>query len=60
MCVLFHKWSKWEQYEDSYTKIPIGIIYPKEIRGQAFQATDKRQKRTCLKCGKVQDVLVGK
>ena len=53
MC-LFHKWSKWEQYEARYTVIP-GILAPKSIQGKKFQAVEQRQKRTCQKCGKIQD-----
>lgn len=56
MC-LFHKWSKWEQYEHHYQFSP-GIIAPKEIRGRVFTNTDIRQRRTCVNCGSMQDELV--
>lgn len=54
---IFHKWSKWQQYEHEYQFTP-GIIMPKEIRGKVFSQVDLRQKRTCLECGKMQDELV--
>jgi hypothetical protein len=46
MC--FHKWGKWEQYEWNGVKYLYGttITYP---------VTQRRQKRVCLKCGKMQD-----
>lgn len=56
MC-LFHKWSKWEQYEHRYTFTP-GIIAPKEVRGNTYKGVDIRQRRTCEKCGAMQDKLV--
>ena len=59
MC-LFHKWSKWKQYEEDYAVTPIGILYPKEVRGRTYNKTDLRQKRECEKCGKIQDILVCK
>ena len=56
-CILFHKWGKWEQYDQPYTYSP-GIIAPKEIRGHVFTAVEVRQVRTCQACGKQQDKLV--
>jgi len=56
MC-LFHKWSKWEQYEHHYQFSP-GIIAPKELRGRTYSGVDLRQRRACLKCGSMQDELV--
>ena len=57
MCVIFHKWSKWKEYEDEIGFVP-GLLAPKEVRGQFLTRIESRQKRTCEKCGKVQDVLV--
>jgi hypothetical protein len=46
-CIFFHKWDKWEEYnKDMYN--------PKHN----VHFADKRQKRTCLHCGKVQDEFV--
>jgi len=57
MCFIFHKWSKWTQYDLPMSVFP-GILAPKEIRGKALSTIDHRQKRTCKKCGKVQDELI--
>ena len=47
MC--WHKWTKWETYENQYRRI---------IRDNAYDCVDIRQKRTCKKCGKAQDEFV--
>jgi hypothetical protein len=57
MCIFFHKWGKWQQYEETGTMIP-GMLTPKENRGKTFNYSDSRQKRTCVECGRVQDELV--
>ena len=57
MCWLFHKWSKWSQYERAVVIYP-GLIAPKEIRGKEIHAVEQRQKRVCSVCGKVQDELI--
>jgi hypothetical protein len=44
-CFFTHKWSKWEQYEQPYKR-------------QHELTFDYRQKRKCIKCGKVQDELI--
>lgn len=56
MC-LFHKWSKWKEYEESSYFTP-GILSPKKIQGEIFERTEHRQKRDCQKCGKVEDVKI--
>lgn len=49
MCI-FHKWSKWKQYQiDSF----------KNINGEQHTIMiEKRQSRKCTKCDKEQDELV--
>lgn len=51
MCIL-HRWGKWTQYN----------IWQKEkLLSQDWmicEGVEKKQKRTCLKCGKVQDEYV--
>ena len=56
MCI-FHKWAKWEQYEERITAI-LGRIAPKSVQGREVMYTDIRQKRYCKKCNKIQDELV--
>ena len=56
MC-LFHKWTKWEQYKVNMKETP-GLLSPKEIHGMVFDVVEERQRRKCLKCGKVEDELV--
>jgi len=51
---IFHKWSKWEKYEQSVIEYP-GIIAPKNMRGKPIENTQLRQKRLCEKCGYLQD-----
>lgn len=46
MC--WHKWTKWEQYDVSM------IFYPYKMPGKEIPYIEHRQKRRCLKCGKVQ------
>lgn len=47
---IFHKWTKWEEYDQQMIVIP-GIFYPVEQRGKQFRIIEKFQKRTCEKCG---------
>lgn len=50
MCFLIHDWNKWESYEiNSYSK---GLDAKGEKR---IVMIEKRQKRECKKCGKLQD-----
>jgi len=58
MCFI-HKWTNWEQYEKRGIKI-LGRIAPKNVQGQEVPYIEVRQTRTCLKCNKVQDVIVRK
>lgn len=57
MCFVFHEWSKWEQYDHQYS-FYLGRIAPKEVQGKVLHNVDLRQRRVCLKCGKMQDELV--
>ena len=52
MCWLFHRWGKWEPFE---VFVPGRKI---STRWALMAAIDHRQKRTCLRCGKVQDELI--
>jgi hypothetical protein len=53
MCL--HKWSKWEEYKVNMVRYPDGwgFNYYEPIR-----YIEHRQKRYCLKCGKVQYELI--
>jgi hypothetical protein len=55
MC--FHKWSKWQEYKDHYYWKP-GWIFLQKYWNELYEATDIRQKRSCIKCGKMQDKLI--
>ena len=51
MCI-FHKWTKWKQYTESGTvNRLLGSNEPQPY-------TERRQVRTCEKCGKEQDERV--
>lgn len=52
MC-LFHKWTKWAEYEEQMILIP-GRLMPQEQRGKTFNFVESWQKRSCQKCGYVQ------
>ncbi len=53
MCI-FHKWSKWKQYENRYS-----FTYLKAVQqGKEFQGIDLRERRFCLKCNQTQDRLI--
>lgn len=55
MCLMFHKWDKWATYTESGTMIG-GVLSP--MKGKAFRYTEIRQRRCCLRCGKIQDEWV--
>ncbi len=57
MCLFFHKWTKWEQYEEHGTAI-LGRIAPKSVQGKEIKYTDIRQRRFCKKCNKMQNELI--
>ena len=44
-CFFRHKWTKWKEYTENVV-----------IKGK--DSFDYRQKRTCLRCGKVQNKLI--
>lgn len=56
-CTLMHKWDRWEQYIETGTEI-LGRLAPKAAQGQRVQYSEKRQRRTCIRCGKMQDELM--
>jgi len=53
-CFLVHDWSKWEQYVESGTVV-MGRLMPKSVQGKTTAYAEKRQRRTCRRCGKMQD-----
>ena len=57
MCILFHKWGKWQEYKRKVIVFP-GRIAPKVMQGTQFESLECRQKRACLRCGKVQDKII--
>lgn len=52
MCFIFHKWGKWEQFDDEM----IEII---SFRGVEISKSEpyivRKQRKKCLKCGKVRE-----
>jgi len=54
----FHKYSTWEKYVISGSRTPVGIIYPKSVRGKSFDFCEERQKRQCSKCNYEQDIEI--
>lgn len=54
VCLLFHKWGKWETYRWSGVEVPQ---FGKNA-GKKFEVSETRQRRSCSKCGFVQDRLV--
>lgn len=57
MC--FHKWRKWKEYNYRYRTFPPTGMY---FNGnpELLICSEKRQRRICLKCGKVQDEMIGR
>jgi len=53
----WHKWSKWQEYERPFKWMP-GSEKPPAVQGKWFDIVDHRQKRSCEKCGKIQDELI--
>ena len=51
MCI-FHKWGKWKQYEEKRMQ----YIYK---TGKTIDYVQKRQRRYCIKCNKMQDEAIG-
>ena len=55
---IFHKWSKWEEYNHRYSGAYYGFWIPEEQRGVTREFSDLREKRVCEVCGKTQDRLI--
>lgn len=49
MCI-FHKWTKWKQYNVNTYRVDNGIKHTVEI--------ERRQHRYCTKCNKEQDATI--
>lgn len=52
---IFHKWGKWEQYKWVGKMARTGFLVPTALQGKWFDVEEKRQRRTCEICGKLQD-----
>ena len=46
-----------KQYDENVIIYP-GVFYPKNMQGKRIEIVEKRQRRTCEKCDKVQDELI--
>jgi hypothetical protein len=46
----FHDWPQWQSVSVEVT--PLGLIYPKEVRGTTYVET--QQSRRCNRCGLVE------
>ncbi len=57
-CIFFHRWSKWTAYDDTGYRIYTGLLIDAEIKGKPFPYIDKKQRRICNDCGKIQDELI--
>lgn len=55
MCLLFHKWDTWEQYDVDMIRMLVGRVFPEDVRGKEVEIIEHRQKRICLRCGFAQD-----
>jgi hypothetical protein len=55
MICIFHKWSKWEQYDEQVRYYFTGPFSPPELLGKSVDKIEQRQKRRCEKCNKIQD-----
>lgn len=55
MCLFFHKWGKWEQYTWTGRVCTSGLLVPETQSGKWVDCEEKRQKRVCSKCGKMED-----
>ena len=56
-CWIRHDWGMWEQYNQNRLLYP-GILAPKKMQDRLITHVDKRQKRICKRCNKMQDELV--
>lgn len=52
MFCIFHKWDEWKQYEVVHPEFRISKDY---CLGESIE---KRQKKRCLRCGKVKDEFI--
>lgn len=52
MNICFHKWGKWEQYEQTY------YVVHRRLPDKPYGEKEMRQRRKCLKCNKMQDEKV--
>lgn len=57
-CFFGHDWTQWEPYRQEGTYTPAGRLYPQEVRGKTFAYSEDRQRRSCKRCGFMQDEKV--
>ena len=53
-CWLFHDWDKWEQFWRDGKRAYVGAEYPPDVRARVFEFKEPWQRRTCKRCGKMQ------
>jgi hypothetical protein len=53
-CWFFHAWGRWEQYVEQGEK----IFRWGKLAGRVVRYEERRQRRTCARCGKVQDEVI--
>ena len=51
-CIWGHKWSKWTEVTREYN-----LVLHQALDKQ-FRCTDLLQRRTCLRCGRIQEEMV--
>jgi len=55
MCLLLHRWTRWEQYKREYISIVPIYRHNKITHTEERPVKETRQKRACLCCGYVED-----
>jgi hypothetical protein len=56
---IFHKWGRWEQYKWAGTVVYSGLMIPQDMRGKSIPHEERRQRRVCEICGKMQEEVIG-
>ena len=54
MCIFFHKWTKWEQYDEE-----MMLISRRQPNREPIKYLATMQKRRCLRCNYIQKRQVG-
>lgn len=50
-CWWGHKWTKWHEYKRNFIVMPTTV-------SKEYTTFEKRQRRTCLKCGKIEEEVI--